>query len=325
MSTAKAWLKTGIRRAARLVPRKPRPAILMYHRIGRETFDPWSMLVEPDRFAAQIEWLSGSRKVLPLMEFARLNQECRLPREAVALTFDDGYASVLEAVPLLQRLGLHATVFLPAGLIESGGEFWWDELARMVLSWPAESLQLDSTRRPVPPGQERDRSWSPDAAPQTPRQRLYLAIWSRLWTRTPAAIGAAMTELRKQVPAIEPDGANGPLTPEQVRSMSPATMSFGSHGLAHPCLPALDHKEKLHEIGESRARCAAITGTAPEAFAYPFGRLDEASRRLVEEAGYGCGCAAGDSFVTKRSNPFALPRLNVGNWEPDDLHDMLGG
>lgn len=73
MSTAKAWLKSGIRRAARLVPRKPRPAILMYHRIGRETFDPWSMLVEPDRFAAQIEWLSGSRKVLPLTEFARLN------------------------------------------------------------------------------------------------------------------------------------------------------------------------------------------------------------------------------------------------------------
>ena len=67
----------------------------------------------------------------------------------------------------------------------------------MVLSWPAESLQLDSTRRPVPPGQERDRSWSPDAAPQTPRQRLYLAIWSRLWTRTPVAIGAAMTEFAK--------------------------------------------------------------------------------------------------------------------------------
>jgi peptidoglycan/xylan/chitin deacetylase (PgdA/CDA1 family) len=324
VSTAKAWLKTSIRRAARLVPRKPRPAILMYHRVGRETFDPWSMLVEPDRFAAQIEWLSRNRTVLPLAEFARLNRERRLPREAVALTFDDGYASVLEAVPLLQTLGLLVTVFVPAGLIQSGAEFWWDELARMVLRWPAESLHLDSTRWPVPPAWERDRSWSPDAAPQTPRQRLYLAIWSKLWTRTPAALGAAMTELREQVPAIEPDAADRALTPEQMRSISPATMSFGSHGLTHPCLPALDHKEKLHEIGESRARCAAITGIAPEAFAYPYGRLDKASRRLVEEAGYGCGCAAGDIFVTQRSNPFALPRLNVGNWEPDDLRDMLG-
>jgi len=297
----------------------------MYHRIGRQTFDPWSMFVEPDRFAAQIEWLAGNRIVLPLTEVARLNRERRLPREAVALTFDDGYASVLEAVPLLQKHGLHATVFLPTELIESGGRFWWDELARLILSSPADSLQLDGVRRPVSPAQERDRSWSPDAAPQTPRQRFFLAIWSELWTRTPAALGTAMTELRGQAPAIEPDAADRALTPEQVRSVSPATMSFGSHGLTHPCLPVLDHEEKLHEISDSRARCTAITGTAPEAFAYPYGRLDEASRRLVEQAGYGCGCAAGDRFVTKRSNPFALPRLNVGNWETADLRDMLGG
>src|SRR4051794_24260192 len=48
MSTAKAWLKAGIRRAARWVPRKAGPTILMYHRIGLETFDPWGLVVEPN-------------------------------------------------------------------------------------------------------------------------------------------------------------------------------------------------------------------------------------------------------------------------------------
>src|SRR5881275_1855421 len=95
MSTAKAWLKGGIRRAARWVPRKAGPAILMYHRIGIETFDPWGLVVDPDRFAGQLEWLALNRTMLPLTEFARLHLERQLPPDAASLTFDDGYASVL--------------------------------------------------------------------------------------------------------------------------------------------------------------------------------------------------------------------------------------
>src|SRR5438874_2448633 len=113
MSTTKARLKTAVRRVARLVPRRPRPAILMYHRIGREAFDPWGLAVELVRFAEQVEWLAGNRTVLPLSEFARRQRERQLPADAIALTFDDGYASVLKAVPLLEKHDLHATVFLP--------------------------------------------------------------------------------------------------------------------------------------------------------------------------------------------------------------------
>jgi peptidoglycan/xylan/chitin deacetylase (PgdA/CDA1 family) len=90
-------------------------------------------------------------------------------------------------------------------------------------------------------------------------------------------------------------------------------------------LPVLSPDEKLREIAESHARCEALTGTAPAAFAYPFGDLDSASALIVEQAGYNCACATGDSFVTSRSEIFALPRVNVGNWEPGRLRDMLGG
>ena len=150
MSTTKARLKAGIRRATRWA-RRPRPAILMYHRIGQETFDPWGLAVEPDRFAAQIAWLAANRTVLPLTEFARLHQERSLARDAIALTFDDGYASVLDAVPLLEKHELNATVFLPAELIERGGEFWWDELSHIVLNCAADTLHVDGTRHAVPP------------------------------------------------------------------------------------------------------------------------------------------------------------------------------
>lgn len=325
MSGGKARLKAGIRRAARLLPRKPRPAILMYHRVGSDRFDPWGLVVERDLFAAQVEWLARERAVLPLTEFARLHRERKLPRNAVSLTFDDGYASVLDAVPLLEQHRLHATVFLPAELIELGRDFWWDELARMIIHWPADTLSLDGALLSVPPADGRDIRWPSDSPPRTPRQKLYRSIWSRLHAMQPAALEAAMAQLREQGSAIEPSTTDRPLTLAQARSVSPATIAFGSHGLTHPSLPTLSPGEQQREIGESVARCEAVTGVSPETFAYPFGEFDPASMRLAREAGFACACATGNRFVGARSDLFALPRFRVCNWEPRQLHDMLGG
>jgi peptidoglycan/xylan/chitin deacetylase (PgdA/CDA1 family) len=325
VSTAKAWVKAGVRRTARWLPRKSRPTILMYHRIGAETFDPWGLVVEPDRFAAQGEWLARNRTMLPLTDFARLHQRRQLPPDAVSLTFDDGYSSVLDAVPLLQKHGQHATVFLPAELVERGGEFWWDELARLVIGWPTDTLQLDGARLSVPPAHELDPVWPADTQPRTPRQKLFQVLWSRLHAMRRGALDAAMAELREQAPPTVSSATDKPLSPEQIRAVSSATISFGSHGLTHPSLPALADDEKLREIADSRGRCEALTGTAPATFAYPFGELDNASVLLVEQAGYTCACATGDAFVSSRSDGFALPRLRAGNWEVSGLRDMLGG
>jgi peptidoglycan/xylan/chitin deacetylase (PgdA/CDA1 family) len=325
MNTAKAWLKAGIRRGTRWVPHKPGPTILMYHRIGAETFDPWGLVVEPDRLAAQFEWLARNRTMLQLTDFARLHQERQLPPDAVSLTFDDGYASVLDAVPLLQKHAIHATVFLPVEIIEQGRSFWWDELAQMIIDWSSETLQLDGTYLSVPPAQEHEENWPPDTPPRTPRQKLFQSLWSRLHAMRPAVLGAAMAQLREQAPPTEPNAMDRPLTPEEVRAVSSDTISFGSHGLTHPSLPALSDDEKLHEIADSRARCAALTGTAPATFAYPFGEMDNASVLGVKQAGYACACATGDRFVRSQSDNFALPRLRVGDWEVSRLRDMLGG
>nr|WP_281386058.1 polysaccharide deacetylase family protein [Nocardioides luti] len=50
-----------------------------------------------------------------------------LPERAVALTFDDGYASVLEtAWPLLQERRMPATFYVVSGYLDSGERFPWD-------------------------------------------------------------------------------------------------------------------------------------------------------------------------------------------------------
>jgi peptidoglycan/xylan/chitin deacetylase (PgdA/CDA1 family) len=320
-----------VRRLRRLLPRRPEPAILMYHRIGAETFDPWGLAVAPERFAAQLEWLARNRTILPLAEFAAMHREGRLPANAVALTFDDAYACNAQvAVPMLERFGIPATIFVPAELIERGHEFWWDDLERMVLGHHGSVLCVNdgdgAEQVAVGEPEAGDRHWAPDAGPTTPRQRSFHLLWSRLREKAPAELFAAMEQLRRQTrtPA-KPRPSHRPMTADEVRSAGAATIDIGAHSLTHPSLPTLRPADKRHEIVDSVARCEAISGTIPRTMAYPYGDFDAESEQLAEDAGFACACTTEHAFVTPHARAFALPRMQAGDWGPERLARMLGG
>src|SRR5438105_4129160 len=89
------------------------PTILMYHRIAHSEFDPWGIAVEPTRFEQQMTKYKRRRTVLSLLEFMHLHPRGTLPRNAIAITFDDGYAcNANVAGPLLASLGFPATFFV---------------------------------------------------------------------------------------------------------------------------------------------------------------------------------------------------------------------
>ena len=88
--------------------------VLMYHGVDER---PGPLFVSPSLFDAHLDVIAESGlPVLTMSEIARLAAEQRLPPRAVALTFDDGFASVLEAAaPRIAKRGLCATVFCVAG------------------------------------------------------------------------------------------------------------------------------------------------------------------------------------------------------------------
>ena len=103
-------------------------SILIYHRIATADFDPWNIAVTPKEFERQLIRLR-SKTVLPLREFGRLHIQNRLPRNAVAITFDDGYAcNAVVAAPMLESFGYPATFFIVSDAIVRSEEFWWDQL-----------------------------------------------------------------------------------------------------------------------------------------------------------------------------------------------------
>ncbi|MEO8176315.1 MAG: polysaccharide deacetylase family protein [Sphingomicrobium sp.] len=315
------------RRLRGLRPARPQPAILMYHRIGPESFDPWGLAVSAEHFAEQLNWLAANRTVLPLAEFAALHRQQRLPDKAVALTFDDAYAcNAVVAVPLLENLGLPATIFVPAELIERGQEFWWDDLERIVLGHGGDALRLDGETFALGEREAGDRQWAPDAAPHTPRQEAFHNLWAKLREQEPAVLAGSMDQLRKQTDAAAaPRPSHRPMTAGEVHATRSATIEIGAHSLTHPSLPRLSPSEKRYEIVDSVARCAALSGVVPRTMAYPYGDFDAESETLAEDAGFLCACTTEHGFVGAHSRPFALPRRHVGDWPGSRLARMLGG
>ena len=107
--------------------------VLCYHAIS-ETWPP-QLAVRPDRFERQLEHVLERGYVATT--FTEAVAAPPAPR-TVAITFDDAYRSVYElGLPILERLGLRATVFAPTEQI--GGD--------QPMAWPGIDEWLDTEHR----------------------------------------------------------------------------------------------------------------------------------------------------------------------------------
>jgi peptidoglycan/xylan/chitin deacetylase (PgdA/CDA1 family) len=117
----------------------PMPMVLMYHSVEPYTRDPYQITVRPERFEQQMRWLRRRRlrgvSMRDLLAARRAGPSSsrrpegigrqRTAAGLVGLTFDDGYTDfVLHALPILNRYGFTATVFVVAGAL--GGTNTWD-------------------------------------------------------------------------------------------------------------------------------------------------------------------------------------------------------
>lgn len=123
-----------------------RATVLAYHgvAVAPPGEDRHGLFVSPTRFAEQLAFLASRRRVVPLSDIVD-TAAGRDPR-AVALTFDDGYRHLLDtALPLLERYGFPATLFVPTGHI--GERNRWDEESLADLDIVDEDELREADRR----------------------------------------------------------------------------------------------------------------------------------------------------------------------------------
>ncbi len=112
---------------ARGAPVKPGLRILFYHRVSDERDE---LAVTPVAFAKQMESLAGEG-------YRALEVESALAAEGkvVGLCFDDGYADIETALPVLARHGFTASVFVSTGVVDGNARLAWYERQPPLLSW----------------------------------------------------------------------------------------------------------------------------------------------------------------------------------------------
>lgn len=315
--TAKRWLKKTLVRSSILdfartfVPRSA--AILMYHSVAAEPSHTDHILgVSRDRasFEAHMETLARHFAPVTIEDVAEFAQSGReLPERAVAVTFDDGFADNYEvAMPILNRYGIPAVVYLMVDAVANGTLPWYCRL-RYAFNTTSKSEWADPLR---------DRTYQLT----TPEQRK--AAVTAAWETGARSTGAVQLEFVKGVErTLEVEPVNGQhgfmMTWEQARSLRKAGHIIGAHTLSHPNLAHVTHNEAQSEIVSSKKKLEQELGEPIEHFSYPHPALDpqwsQQTLEITRTAGFRSAVLTAPGPVRAKDNPLALKRIST----PADL------
>ncbi|WP_017460535.1 polysaccharide deacetylase family protein [Dyella ginsengisoli] len=288
--------------------------ILAYHRVitlpdpELFEFDLEVVSASAERFREQMLLLRRKFHPISLGEVVRRIEAGQpMPRNAVAVTFDDGYDDNYRvAFPILRELGVPATFFVSTGHVDDGLPFAYDWLAHMVLSSTEPRLQLPEVGLDVRLPAGRDL-----------RRKLVENLLDRLKSLDDAAQAALITGLEKawNMPRDRAVADCRPMGWSQLREMHQAGFEIGSHGVTHRMLAKLPQGELEWELSESHRVLERELGSAPSLLSYPVGGDRAFDARVIEAAraaGYRLAC----SYISGTNpdpavNRYALYRLPV--------------
>jgi glycosyltransferase involved in cell wall biosynthesis/peptidoglycan/xylan/chitin deacetylase (PgdA/CDA1 family) len=250
--------------------------VLMYHRVAPRDadhgFDPVLLSATPDVFAAQVERLSRTSRLLSLDDVIAIRRgQRRLPERAVLLTFDDAYAGFLQwAWPVLRAHDVPCVVFVPTAYPgHPERQFWWEDLYRALQASPKAELAtplgtLDLT----------------SAAARTAACRR-LSDWVKATDHEVAMrhLDDWLDDLGRATPV------RTTMDWDQLRDLAAAGVAVAPHSRSHAMLDRLPPAALADEIDGSIAEIRANLGDCPPAFCFPAGQRSPAVRAELERAG----------------------------------------
>jgi peptidoglycan/xylan/chitin deacetylase (PgdA/CDA1 family) len=289
---------SAVNRAMRTLARlRGHRLVLVYHRVG-PAYAAGSAIVpsvSAEIFRAQLEALRDTVDLVSLDDILRDHHHAgtasRPRRPAVAVTFDDDLPShTEEALPCLLQLGVTAAFFLSGRALHGRGPYWFQLLESLLMAYGGAHLAA--------------RLGVPGARPDD------LAVACQ----TDEALRRRIRALASELPPCEI------LQPDQIAALAKAGMTVGFHTVDHDPMPGLDDSALDEVVTRGRDDLAAVIGTPPRYFAYPFGQADTRCAAAVRRAGF-------EAAFTGRPRPVRSSddRHQLGRWEPGPLRvdDLL--
>jgi peptidoglycan/xylan/chitin deacetylase (PgdA/CDA1 family) len=319
-------LFSPLRRVASLVGS---PAVvLLYHRVLDLSLDPQELAVRPDYFNEHMAILKADYHPLTAEEFADyLKRRRKFPKRAVLVTFDDGYVdNYTNALPVLESQQLQALFFITTSFLDTGRELWWDDLERILLGTKmkphALALHIESEKYRYDTSQEKTL-WE-----------IYYQLQERLRLSHPDTIASVVKQL--QIWAALPEEGrpqNRLMRFEELARMAASPyVEIGAHTHRHPALGVLDYEQQKQEVRQSLDILQSRLQDKIRYFSYPYGArkilgskryYNQDSLRVVKELGFELAFANYFGQVHRWTNPYAVPRMLVRNWSPDEFQQRM--
>lgn len=217
-------------------------------------------------------------------------------RSVACITFDDGFAGLADqAIPMLERMGLPATVFLVTDLLGTSQAPWFALVHDAISRTDLETVELFAERH--------------DLSSPAARARASVDILATLKT----VRGELLEQLTRGVVAtlvgddIDVSDDFLLLSPDEVVTVARSgTIRFGAHTATHPILTNLSPSHAECEIVRSVDAVRRLVDTPSTAFAYPNGQPSDFDEQTVATLA-GCGITMGLTTVPGANSPEANP------------------
>lgn len=296
--------------------------VLTYHRISEPSregrFDPGVIDATPAQFDRHVAFLTENFHVIGIDELREHLRGAPLPKNAVLVTFDDGYRDCLQnALPILQRHGARAVFFIATSYTSERRLYWWDRIAYAVRTSARDRLELAyPERRELPLGSSRSEALGELLA--LVKRHVGLDL-DRFLAEVTRAAGIEWDGERERELADELI-----MTWDEVAELAGAGMDVQSHTRTHRVLDTLAPEELDAELRGSRRDLEEHLGVGVTALAYPVGYRIAGERRLVaavREAGYEVGFTngTGANRAGQRLDPLDLRRHAMDAEMPDEM------
>lgn len=277
-----------------------RLSILIFHRVLPAKDELLPDLPDAAEFERKMHWVRRWFDVLPLSKAIERLFDGSLPRRALSITFDDGYADNEQiAAPLLQRLGLSATFFVTTGFLH-GDCMWNDRVIEGIRATRRESLD---------PGVQ-GLSALPLDSLQARRDAIH-RILGAIKHLEQGERDAAVARIVERCAA--PPIADLMMREHQVRRLRELGMEVGAHTVTHPILARMAPEAARSEIDGGKRELEQIVGAPVRLFAYPNGvpvqDYTTAHVRMVRDAGFTAAVSTAWGSASRGSDRFQLPRF----------------
>lgn len=293
-------------------------AIICYHRVitdeeNNKNLRPnGDLSITAKNFEKQICFLKENFKVVAMDELLIDNKD----KFKIAITFDDGYLdNFTNALPILTRYNLPATIYITTGFICREAFAWWLELWNLIIEKKIFILKYEKL------------NLNEDISSYNLKRKLYLEL-AKYFKNLPHAEHKKIFHILNNNQFKTKFGDFFLNENQLILLANSDLITIGAHTHTHPNLKALSYNDCMFEIKKSKDYLEKILRKKIKHFAYPYGAKEFFSIResdMLKDMGFSTAVTTLTGQLKKDDN-FFLPRIGLNDFHTNNqIQDKLSG